>query len=119
VFVGGALEIFCTEQKGCSHHSLLVSGGDISVDECHHCLVIAHGMITCNQATRCRFISGKTVTIKKPLEIDRRDDDLANRITENDLNPLGFVRWSDTPKAKKGSPNGKNDAALKSKKAGT
>ena len=75
--------------------AVIVSGGDVSVKgNLQGALVIARGKISCSDGNvkRSRFISGKSVTITSNQN--------ANLITENEPNPLGFIRWADAPKDK-------------------
>ncbi len=78
---------------------LLISGGDVELDgDLDNSLIIARGKITINGANKisgCRIISGKTVALDPTTE-----QRAPNLITENDPNPLGYIRWSDPPKEK-------------------
>jgi len=71
--------------------SLVICAGDVTLDAVFECLIIARGEVSCGVVQGSRIISGKKV-----------DHDPAKNsiITENDPNPLGFIRWSDAPKDK-------------------
>lgn len=117
VFVGGALEILCSHEKGRAR-GLYVSGGDVVLHSpAFGCLIIARGKVTCKDFVYGgRIISGKTVSLEKRREErgeERSNRDDATIISENDSNPLGFVRWEVAPKEKetqkgqkKGEPKG-------------
>lgn len=83
------------------HNTLLrqvvVSDGDVVIHSTiSDSLVIARGSVTLLRGgtSRCRIISGKSVTYKWGTH---------NIITENEPNPLGYIRWSDAPKDKRDS----------------
>lgn len=61
-----------------------------------HCLIIARGNVFCKggMLINSRVICGKKLTYlhKRPPE--------NCIISENDLNPLGFIRWGDVPRKK-------------------
>ncbi len=80
--------------KGESRNSIVVGAGDIKIVDPSYCLVIARGTVSCaGIPAACRIIAGKSVI----FEADRA---LECIISENDPNPLGFIRWSDAPKDK-------------------
>ena len=79
--------------------TLIVSCGDVTL----HCgvansLIIARGkVISTGELAGNRIISGKSVTRTSKSE---------NIITENEPNPLGFIRWTE-PSKEKASPKSK------------
>jgi hypothetical protein len=91
IFAGGGIELGGGPDV---HSSIFVSGGDITLNcEMANCVVIARGKVT--HAGLCeanRIISGRSVT--------RTSTDPKNLIVENEANPLGFIRWSETKKEK-------------------
>jgi hypothetical protein len=90
LFAGGDVEI---NGEGIGS-SVIVSGGDVTLN-CESCclLVIGRGKVTINQRLRVgRIIAGKSIS----FEVDPENC----TISENALNPLGFIRWSDPPKEK-------------------
>jgi len=78
---------------------IIVSAGNVTI-EGHMiiCLVIAKGAVTAPKSTltQTRIVAGKSITVFKESHTD-----LSNVIKENDPNPLGYVRWSAPPDAKK------------------
>jgi hypothetical protein len=71
---------------------VVVSSGDVEAGGLSNCLIIARGKITCDTAINCHLIAGQSVT--------SRYGTAKCLISENDLNPLGFIRWDDAPKEK-------------------
>ena len=95
IFAGGSVRFRC----GGAHGLLIVSGGDVELDcALGSSLVIARGAITYEPGYigGCRFISGKSVT----MDVKTR---ALNIITENEKNPLGFIRWAGPPNEEKGA----------------
>jgi hypothetical protein len=93
IFAGGSIELNDGGGQGISN-VLIVSDGDVTLDcVLDSSLVIARGKITCTGVMEnCRIISGKSVTYKRaPRNC---------QITENETNPLGFIRWTDAAKSK-------------------
>lgn len=94
IFAGGNAEIFMG-----AGDALVVACGDVSVKgRFIGSLIIAKGKVTCRDYMEgCHIISGSTVTLAKS-----RGKDLVENcvISENDSNPLGFIRWADAPKDK-------------------
>jgi hypothetical protein len=96
VLAGGSVEFGDNKRGTGEPHSLvIVSGGDV---KCHGpmslSLVIARGEIDCHAYSHeSRFIAGKSVSFDE-------DRTVKCIVTENDPNPLGFIRWSDAPKEK-------------------
>jgi hypothetical protein len=99
VFAGGSVEF-----AGSANGALIVSAGDVILEgiQFSNCLVIARGNVFCkgNGYLKSSYlISGKSVVSNKKHVRDCI-------VTENDPNPLGFVRWSEranekaTPKSK-------------------
>jgi hypothetical protein len=95
--------IFCAnrvELSGGGYFVLVVSAGDVilNANGLRNSLVIAKGNIIVknHRIERSRLIAGKKVIT------DDADDDLDKSvlISQNDLNPLGFIRWADSPKEK-------------------
>jgi hypothetical protein len=74
--------------------TLILSGGAVTLDcDAEGCLIIAKDKVTCNhRLIECRIVSGKQIY----TEMEPRDSVLS----ENELNPLGFIHWSDAPKEK-------------------
>jgi len=91
IFAGGNVNL-SGEAGGC----LIVSGGDVHIDSIlSNSLVIARGNVTCTSPmTDSRVFSGKSVFHKRTQNC---------LISENDPNPLGFIRWADAPKDKGGA----------------
>jgi len=72
----------------------IISAGDIVINEgIVDSLLIARGKVTCGATCENNhIISGKSiVTAQEPVNCI---------LSENEANPLGFIRWSDSPKAK-------------------
>ncbi len=95
--------IFCAgrvELSGVAFGVLVVSAGDVVLDAegLVHSLVIAKGNIIVknHRIERTRLIAGKKVIT------DDADGDLPSSclISQNDPNPLGFIRWADAAKDK-------------------
>ncbi len=94
ILAGGDAEI-----GGIPFRNIIISCGDVAIstrEAMFESIVIARGKVTCTgvkMGNGCRIISGKTVVY---------DKNLAGNciITENDSNPLGFIRWADAPKEK-------------------
>jgi hypothetical protein len=90
ILAGGSVEI-----GGFPFGCVVISGGDVSIstESLLHSLVIARGKVTCGDVRMgySRIISGKSVTYNKKMAGNCI-------ITENEPNPLGFIRWSDAPK---------------------
>lgn len=74
---------------------LVISGGDVVVTDLGcPAIIIARGKIKCDAfLVECRIISGSTVTYRKKMAHK-------SIISENDQNPLGFIRWTEAPKDK-------------------
>jgi hypothetical protein len=75
-------------------HSLIVSCGDVALDcGLANSLVIARGKVVCTgELAGNRIIAGKAVsTMMEPRKCI---------ITENESNPLGYIRWTETAKEK-------------------
>jgi hypothetical protein len=90
IFADGPVKI--GRDIGCSV-SIIVSTGDVHVeDQIGGSVILARGKINCSGAGRCILISGQSVHVG-------RGGPTCN-ISENDLNPLGFIRWADAPNAK-------------------
>jgi hypothetical protein len=91
IFAGGSVELEGGEVNG----ALIVSSGDVTLKcDLGGSLVIAHGSVTSIGGLEGnRIVSGKTVV----HNAGRARNSI---ITENDSNPLGFIRWSDSPKEK-------------------
>jgi hypothetical protein len=95
VLAGGDIEL-----DGSFVGLLLVSGGNVNLKEStslSKSVVIARGKVICTESDvilmDSRIISGKSVYNKKR----------PNRnciITENEPNPLGYIRWSELQKEK-------------------
>lgn len=85
-------------------NTIILSGADIDLSDsaAFHCLIIARGNVFCKggMLSNTRVICGKKLIYlhKRPPE--------NSVISENDLNPLGFIRWSDVP-PKISTPKGK------------
>jgi hypothetical protein len=94
ILAGGSVEIGGDQL----FQSVVISGGDVTISS-HSVvdsLVIARGQVTYTGArlgAGCRIISGKSVICDKK-------NAARCMITENDPNPLGFIRWTDPPKEK-------------------
>jgi hypothetical protein len=88
----------------------IVSGGDVTIqgEELGDGLIIARGKVSINYLrgngciTNSRIVSGKSVNYdrKRSAANDKETSSKASIISENDSNPLGFIRWSDPPKGK-------------------
>jgi hypothetical protein len=92
VLAGGSVEINGADAR----FAVIVSGGDVRLDgTVEGCLVIARGGVTSKGylGPGNRIICGKTFTY------DSKSNQ--NIITENDSNPLGYIRWADEPKEKR------------------
>jgi len=92
IFAGGSIDLLDGAGEGING-ILIFSCGDVTLNcVLGNSLVIARGKVTCNGVVdRCRIICGGTfVSMKDPNNC---------LISENDANPLGFIRWSDSPKA--------------------
>ena len=88
IFAGGNVELY-----GDGGACFIVSGGDVQIDSpVSNALVIARGNVTvAGPISDSRIVSGKSVIRKRtPNSI----------ITENEPNPLGFIRWADAPTEK-------------------
>jgi hypothetical protein len=87
------------ELDGTFSYLTIVSSGDVNLKECtlNQSLVIARGKVLCgnNNYSQCRMIAGKSVQNKSGLA--------QSKVTEDESNPLGFVRWSPMPNVKKKS----------------
>jgi hypothetical protein len=68
-----------------------------------NCLIIAKGSVDCQgYLTNCRIIAGKAVIKGEHCRFT------GCNVSVNDSNPLGFIRWSGTPKEKeKATPKSK------------
>lgn len=87
VFAHGRITV-----RGNKNGSLLVVGADdVTLDTVSNSIIIARGKVTCDFALHCHIIAGKTVTVKNGLPVDCA-------ISENDRNPLGYIRWSERAK---------------------
>jgi hypothetical protein len=85
IFARGDVDI-----ADCICNALIVSGGNVKIKTfAVKSLIIAKGSAEIESASESRIISGKSVTCKEC----RR----ASTITENEPNPLGYIRW-DAPK---------------------
>jgi hypothetical protein len=93
VFAGGNVTV-----SGSHVHMVLVSGGDVTFTKegiLAGSLVIARGKVTCpSRMSHCRIISGRSV------DYDPERTFYAT-IKENEPNPLGFIRWSESAKSKR------------------
>jgi hypothetical protein len=87
IFARGPVEIFD------GHNIVIVSCDDVTVNfAISNALVIASGKVTCKASpTNCRIISGKSV-------ICNRQNASNCIITENELRPLGLIRFPDVQK---------------------
>lgn len=104
IVASGRVQIRSVSLAGCSNvilakgpvelmdiaHAVVISCDDITLKgNIIHCLVIARGKIVCKGgAGNSRLISGTSVTINK-----RNMENCV--ITENEANPLGFVRFGE------------------------
>jgi hypothetical protein len=95
--------IFCAggvELAGGDAAVLIVSAGDVVLDakNIFNSLVIAKGgiIVKHHRIERTRLIAGKKVIIGDGA----KNLDKSVLVSENDPNPLGFIRWSDPPKDK-------------------
>jgi hypothetical protein len=95
--VAGPYVIFAGGDVNClgSGNLLIVSGGDVTIcDLTAPSLIIARGNVKSQGVlAKARVITGKSVFLDKKKTADCI-------ITENEPNPLGYIRWSDEPKAK-------------------
>jgi hypothetical protein len=91
IFAGGTVEL----KGGCLDSLLIVSCGDVTLKcDVRRSLIIARGTVTCTDPViDSRIISGKSVVYNKTNARNCI-------ITENESNPLGFIRWSDALKDK-------------------
>ena len=90
IFAGGSVEI--TDGGAGIQDSIIVCGGDLTLDcALARSLIIARGKIISNGFLgESRLISGKSLSTSRPPQ--------SCLISENDANPLGFIRWADAPK---------------------
>ena len=74
--------------------AIVVAGGDIELCETHKCLIIARGNVRVKRGGigHSQIISGKSVIFERTKATSN------DVIIENEPNPLGFIRWSDSPK---------------------
>jgi hypothetical protein len=95
IFAGGRVSITGRDIEG----MLVVSGGDVEIDcELYNSIIIARGKVHFTNtgcATGSRIVSGKAVSILS------ENKSAVNLITENEPNPLGYIRWTDEAKDKK------------------
>jgi hypothetical protein len=94
IFAGGPVEL---RDGGLGvADTVIVCGSDVTLTcDLANSLIIARGNVTCLdvEIKNCRIISGKSVVYTKKNATNCI-------ITENEPNPLGYIRWSDTPKDK-------------------
>jgi hypothetical protein len=91
IFAGGSVEL-----NDLGDNYLVVSGGDVTLNRpVGLSLIIARGKVTAPGCQGNHIIAGKSVTFTT-----ERTPEIKNLIRENDPNPLGFIRWTDPPKAK-------------------
>jgi predicted RNA-binding protein len=92
IFARGSVELI--DRDGGVSHILIVSGGDVVLNGAlWNSIVIARGKVTCTDILGdSRIISGKSVST-----VQRAQNCI---ITENESNPLSFIRWADAPKEK-------------------
>lgn len=93
VFAGGSVEM-----SGFIINSVIICGGDATFDgELHGSLIVARGNVSLESpglCGDCRIICGKSLITKNKKRV--RD----SHVSENDRNPLGFIRWTDAAKDK-------------------
>ena len=73
--------------------SVIVCGGDVTLEaSVHSCLVISKGAVNALKSggSDTQIISGKTVARENS---SFSDIDIDAKITENEANPLGYIRW--------------------------
>ena len=91
IFAGQSVDVLGNEGFV---HSIIVCGGDVTLNgPVGRSLVIARGSVTATGYLEGnRIIAGKKIaTAREPVDCT---------ITENEPNPLGFIRWADAPTEK-------------------
>ncbi|MBI1830720.1 MAG: hypothetical protein HYR84_04630 [Planctomycetes bacterium] len=93
ILAGGNVELDGTDITQC----LIISGGDIllKTQDFAGAIVIARRNV--KVASECRFSHSRMIAGKAVAHSSKA---VTNIITENEPNPLGFIRWEETPKDK-------------------